>query len=108
MNPPVRLLDRRRSGVLLHPTSLISAEGSQQRGALGASGRAFVDWLSQSGFSIWQILPLGPPGGGGSPYWARSDFAGDLSLIDRHELPDLGALGQDYQAFRAAQNWLDD
>jgi 4-alpha-glucanotransferase len=108
MNPPVRLLDRRRSGVLLHPTSLISADGSQQRGALGATARAFVDWLSQSGFSIWQILPLGPPGGGGSPYWARSDFAGDPSLIDRHELPDLGALGQDYQAFRTAQGWLDD
>jgi 4-alpha-glucanotransferase len=108
MNPPVRLLDRRRSGVLLHPTSLISGEGSQPRGALGVAGRAFVDWLSQSGFSIWQVLPLGPPGGGGSPYWARSDFAGDVSLIDRDELPDLDALRQDYQAFCAAQSWLND
>jgi 4-alpha-glucanotransferase len=108
MNPPVRLLDQRRSGVLLHPTSLIGGEESQQRGALGHSGRVFVDWLSQAGFSIWQVLPLGPPGGGGSPYWARSDFAGDASLIDRQELPDLGALWQDYQAFRAAQGWLDD
>jgi 4-alpha-glucanotransferase len=108
MNPPARLLDRRRSGVLLHPTSLIDGEGSQRRGALGAAGRAVVDWLSQSGFSIWQVLPLGPPGDGGSPYWARSDFAGDVSMIDRHELPDLSALGQDYQGFRAAQGWLND
>jgi 4-alpha-glucanotransferase len=108
MNPPARLLDRRRSGVLLHPTSLISGEGSARRGALGFAGRAFVDWLSQSGFSIWQVLPLGPPGGGGSPYWARSDFAGDVSLIDRHELPSLSALWQDYQGFRGAQSWLND
>jgi len=108
MNPPARLLDQRRSGVLLHPTSLISGEGSDQRGALGASGRAFVDWLSQAGFSIWQVLPLGPPGGGGSPYWARSDFAGDVTLIDRYELPDLSAQRQDYQDFRAAHSWLSD
>lgn len=108
MSPTVRLLDQRRSGVLLHPTSLISSDDSQRRGALGAAGREFVDWLSRSGFSIWQVLPLGPPGGGGSPYWARSDFAGDVSLIDRRELPDLGALWHDYQAFRGAQPWLDD
>jgi 4-alpha-glucanotransferase len=109
MKAPARLLDRRRSGVLLHPTSLISGEGPDQRGALGLAARAFIDWLRLSGFSIWQILPLGPPGDGGSPYWARSDFAGDVSLIDRHELPNLDELQQDYQSFRAAQqHWLDD
>jgi 4-alpha-glucanotransferase len=108
MNPPERLLDQRRAGVLLHPTSLLSSEGAQQRGALGAAGRGFVDWLAQSEFSIWQVLPLGPPGGGGSPYWARSDFAGDVSLLDRNELPDLASLRQDYEAFRAGQSWLDD
>ena len=86
MNPSERLLDRRRSGVLLHPTSLISGEGAHQQGALGAAARAFIDWLAQAGFSVWQVLPLGPPGDGGSPYWARSDFAGDVSLIDRYEL----------------------
>jgi len=108
MSSPARLLEQRRSGVLLHPTSLISGEGSDQRGALGASGRALIDWLAQAGFSTWQVLPLGPPGEGGSPYWARSDFAGDVSLIDRVELPDLHALRQDYQAFRASQRWLTD
>jgi 4-alpha-glucanotransferase len=108
MNPPARLLDQRRSGVLLHPTSLISGDGAARRGALGAAARALVDWLHQAGFSLWQVLPLGPPGDGGSPYWARSDFAGDVTLIDRQELPDLHALWQDYQAFRAAQSWLDD
>ena len=70
------MLDQRRSGVLLHPTSLIAGEGAGERGALGAAARGFIDWLAQAGFSVWQVLPLGPPGGGGSPYWARSDFAG--------------------------------
>jgi 4-alpha-glucanotransferase len=104
-----RLLERRRSGVLLHPTSLISGEGDATRGALGAAARGFVDWLAQAGFSIWQVLPLGPPGGGGSPYWARSDFAGQVSLIDRNELAELSRLRTDFELFRAAQaDWLED
>src|ERR1700681_910253 len=109
MSVAPRLLERRRSGVLLHPTSLISGDGAAARGALGAAARGFVDWLAQAGFSIWQVLPLGPPGGGGSPYWARSDFAGQASLIDRNELADLGQLRTDFEVFRAAQaDWLED
>jgi 4-alpha-glucanotransferase len=108
MNSPARLLDQRRSGVLLHPTSLIGGDSTNQRGAFGPSGRVFIDWLAQAGFSIWQVLPLGPPGDGGSPYWARSDFAGDVSLIDRFELPNLNTQWPDYQAFRAAQSWIED
>ncbi len=104
-----RLLERRRSGVLLHPTSLISGEGVETRGALGAAARGFVDWLAQAGFSIWQVLPLGPPGGSGSPYLARSDFAGQTSMIDRSELPDLNAQRSDLETFLAAQaDWLED
>ncbi len=94
------MLERRRSGVLLHPTSLITIA---TRGALGAQARDFIDWLAQAGFAIWQLLPLGPPGGGGSPYWARSDFAGNLAMLDRSELPDLRKQRADYDAFRADQ-----
>jgi len=109
MSVAARLLERRRSGVLLHPTSLISGDGDAARGALGAAARGFVDWLAQAGFSIWQVLPLGPPGGGGSPYWARSDFAGQPSMIDRNELPDLNSQRTDFEVFRAAQlDWLED
>jgi 4-alpha-glucanotransferase len=109
MSVAPRLLERRRSGVLLHPTSLISGEGDATRGALGAAARNFIDWLAQAGFSIWQVLPLGPPGGGGSPYWARSDFAGHVALIDRNELPNLEQLRSDYEVFRAANHdWLED
>jgi 4-alpha-glucanotransferase len=109
MSVAARPLQRRRSGVLLHPTSLISADGANARGALGAAARGFIDWLSQAGYSIWQVLPLGPPGGGGSPYWARSDFAGQTTMIDRNELPDLNALRPDYELFRATNDdWLED
>ncbi|MGH8231856.1 MAG: 4-alpha-glucanotransferase, partial [Steroidobacteraceae bacterium] len=109
MSLSARLLERRRSGVLLHPTSLMAGEGPGLCGGLGAAARAFVDWLAQARFSIWQVLPLGPSGEGGSPYWARSDFAGDASLIDRSELPDPHSLAHDYQAFRVRQGgWLED
>jgi 4-alpha-glucanotransferase len=104
-----RVLDRRRAGLLLHPTALITGSGAAATGALGAAARGFIDWLAQAGFSIWQILPLGPPGGGGSPYWARSDFAGHTALIDRSELPDIDTQQADYEAFlTASRHWLDD
>ena len=72
------VLDRRRSGVLLHATSLPEAGG----GALGQAARNFVDWLVAAGFSVWQFLPLGPVGSDRSPYYARSNHAGDPGLID--------------------------
>jgi 4-alpha-glucanotransferase len=101
-----RLLAQRRAGVLLHPTCLL--DGDAARGALGAAARSFVDWLARAKFALWQVLPLGPPGEGGSPYWARSDFAGQTSLIDRHELPDLSSERGDYEAFCAANHdWLE-
>ncbi|MFK7963891.1 MAG: 4-alpha-glucanotransferase [Burkholderiaceae bacterium] len=68
---------RRRSGILLHPTSLPGP------GALGdiAAGYPFVDWLAAHGQSIWQILPLNPPGAGISPYTCQSSHAGNPALI---------------------------
>jgi 4-alpha-glucanotransferase len=93
------VLDRRRAGVLLHLGSL--------ENALGRGGRAFIDWLAAAGFSVWQVLPLGPTGPDGSPYWVRSDFAGNPALLDSAELPPAGAAG--YAAFVAeAEEWLDD
>jgi 4-alpha-glucanotransferase len=54
--------------VQLHLTSLPD-------GRLGASARAFVDWLEAAGQSWWQVLPLGPPDRRRSPYKAASAFA---------------------------------
>jgi 4-alpha-glucanotransferase len=93
------VFERRRSGVLLHLSSLDAA--------LGRGGRAFIDWLCAAGFSVWQILPLGPTGKSGSPYWVRSDFAGDTAFIDGAERP--AGEGEEYRAFLdASQSWLED
>jgi 4-alpha-glucanotransferase len=101
------VLDRRRCGVLLHPTALPTTPGSQ--GNLGADARAFVDWLVQAGYSVWQVLPLGPVGADGSPYWVRSDQAGNPALIDWREAPDPGTLRGQYAEFCNSQaSWLED
>lgn len=98
------VLDRRRSGVLLHPTSLPAGASA---GVLGESAHAFIDWLADAGFSVWQMLPLGPTGADGSPYWVRSDHAGDPRLIDPLHEPAGGA--ETFDAFcRANAAWLDD
>jgi 4-alpha-glucanotransferase len=93
------VFDRRRAGVLLHLSSL--------QHALGRGGRAFIDWAADAGFSVWQFLPLGPTGTDGSPYWVRSDSAGNTAFLDQAELPSFD--GDDYRAFlESSKQWLDD
>ena len=79
----------RRSGILLHPTSLPGPHGS---GDLGAEAHAFVDWLAEAGQLLWQVLPLGGLGPGNSPYMSSSAFAGNVLLIDLAELQQRGWL----------------
>lgn len=93
------VFDRRRAGALL-PLSALERP-------LGAGGRAFLDWLAAAGFSVWQILPLGPTGADGSPYWVRSDRAGNPRLLDEAELPDATA-PIDPQFLAHAGDWLPD
>ena len=64
----------RRSGILLHPTSLAGTPGI---GTIGKPAFDFVDWLVDAGQSLWQLLPLGPTGYGDSPYASFSTFAGN-------------------------------
>ena len=73
----------RASGILLHPTSLPGPFGI---GDLGDEAYAFADFLVASGQSLWQVLPLGPTGFGGSPYASYSAFAGNTLLISREKL----------------------
>ncbi|MFN8668924.1 MAG: 4-alpha-glucanotransferase [Gemmatimonadaceae bacterium] len=68
----------RNAGILLHPTSLPSPHGI---GDLGPEAHRFLDFLSQAGLKIWQVLPLGPTGYGDSPYQCFSAFAGNPALI---------------------------
>jgi 4-alpha-glucanotransferase len=79
----------RRSGILLHPTSLPGPHGS---GDLGPASYHFVDWLVAGCQSLWQVLPLGGIGPGNSPYMSPSAFAGNELLIDLAQLRDAGWL----------------
>ncbi|MDO3378875.1 4-alpha-glucanotransferase [Geoalkalibacter halelectricus] len=79
----------RSSGILLHPTSL---PGPGPIGSLGAEAYAFVDFLADTGQSVWQILPLNPTGYGDSPYSAFSAFAGNPLLVSLAELVAWGDL----------------
>jgi len=79
----------RRSGILLHPSSL---PGPQPIGTLGQEAYEFIDWLVAAGQSVWQILPLGPTGFGNCPYSCYSAFAGNPLLINLQKLVAVGDL----------------
>jgi len=81
----------RSSGILLHPTSLPGRFGI---GDLGDEAYRFVDFLAASGQRLWQILPLGPPGYGNSPYQCFSAFAGHTQLISPERLVEGGFLSR--------------
>ena len=88
--------DTHRAGLLLHPTSLPS-------GTLADAGR-WLDFLQAAGFGVWQMLPLGIPLTGLSPYQCASAFAVNPALF-----PDAEADLRGYTDWQARQaHWLDD
>jgi 4-alpha-glucanotransferase len=91
-------LDSRRAGILLHPTSLPS-------GTL-ADAERWLDWLHDAGVGVWQMLPLGLPLSGLSPYQCVSAFAANVALFETDAAaPDEA----DFAAWCARQaHWLDD
>ena len=56
--------------------------GKYAIGTLGKEARQFVDFLSECGFKIWQVLPVGPCDSYNSPYSGKSAFAGNIYFID--------------------------
>ncbi|MEO8650417.1 MAG: 4-alpha-glucanotransferase [Acidobacteriota bacterium] len=82
---------QRASGILLHLTSLAGEFGI---GDLGPSAYRFVDLLSQTGQTYWQMLPVGPTGYGDSPYSSFSVFAGNPLLISPEKLVQDGFLDE--------------
>ena len=79
----------RRSGILLHPTSLPGRYG------IGSFNQAAYDWvdlLVRTRQTLWQVLPLGPTGYGDSPYQSFSSFAGNPYLISLEDLLEEGLL----------------
>ncbi|HNS51864.1 MAG TPA: 4-alpha-glucanotransferase [Anaerolineae bacterium] len=79
----------RRSGVILHPTSLPGRFGI---GDLGDEAYRFADFLKTAGQHYWQVLPLSPTGYGDSPYQGLSAFAGNPMLISPERLVETGHL----------------
>ncbi|MQM00036.1 hypothetical protein Taro_032766 [Colocasia esculenta] len=94
--PKKDLGERRRVGVLLHPTSL---QGPYGIGDLGDEAIRFLDWLHAAGCSVWQVLPLVPPGRksreDGSPYAGQDANCGNTLLISLEQLVKDGLLTQD-------------
>lgn len=84
-------LQQRRSGVVLHITSLPGPHGV---GDLGAAARRWVDWLAAAGQTLWQVLPVNPVGPGDSPYQCPSAFAGSDLMVALRPLVDKGWLPQ--------------
>jgi len=88
----------RRSGMLLHVTSLPGPDGI---GDIGAVSRGFVEWLARAGQRLWQTLPLHPPSNSAmSPYDAASAFAGNPLLINLDDLVSIGLLPDTLAAVR--------
>ncbi|HIJ79984.1 MAG: 4-alpha-glucanotransferase [Desulfobulbaceae bacterium] len=85
------MFDGRRSGLLLHLTSLPGRFGV---GTLGRGAKDFIDFLAESGQRYWQILPCGvvSPDFDCSPYMSLSAFAGNSLLIDPELLVAEGLL----------------
>jgi len=81
----------RASGIILHPSSLPGPDGI---GDLGPEAFRWVDFLSETGCGLWQVLPLGPTGYGDSPYQCFSAFAGNPYLVSSVLLMEMGLLSR--------------
>lgn len=86
----------RRSGILLHISSLPSKYGI---GTFGEEAYEFVDFLKASGQSLWQMLPIGPTSFGDSPYQSPSTYAGNPYFIDFDLLAEDGLLNEEEYNF---------
>ncbi|MDS4031805.1 MAG: 4-alpha-glucanotransferase [Candidatus Contendobacter sp.] len=95
-------LDRRRAGLLLHPTSLPGGPGN---GDLGPDAYRLVDFMGACGFTVWQTLPLGPTHGDLSPYSAQSVHAGNPRLIALDPLIAAGWLNPDGGPGSSENGW---
>lgn len=80
---------KRKSGVLMHISSLF---GGYSVGSLGKEAEYFIDFLAESGFSVWQVLPFCIPDAYGSPYKSPASFGLNPYFIDLPTLYEEGLL----------------
>ena len=98
------LIDKeaRLGGILLHPTSLPS-------GVLDDDANRWLDFMSDAGLSVWQILPLGVPQENLSPYQCYSAFAINPALLAKKTYDNINLGDPEFIRWSYAQNdWLKD
>lgn len=94
----------RKSGVLMHVSSLF---GDFSSGAFGYEAEKFIDFLSDSGFGIWQTLPFCMPDEYNSPYKSYSSFGANPYFIDLNTLYKKGYItGEELAAARQNTPYL--
>ncbi|PID50346.1 MAG: 4-alpha-glucanotransferase [Proteobacteria bacterium] len=95
----------RTAGILLHPTSLPSS-------VLGQDVYRWLDLLHEVGIGVWQMLPLGYPLIGRSPYQCASAFAIYPKLFPPTTDELLKPSDTDWESFSqwyaANHGWVDD
>lgn len=80
---------KRKSGVLMHISSLPSGFGT---GDFGRGARLFADVISDCGFTLWQTLPFTEPDECFSPYKSWSAFAPNPFFISPEILFEKGLM----------------
>ena len=85
------MINLRKSGMLMHITSLPNKYGI---GTLGKECFDFIDFISEAGLKIWQVLPLVPTNYGDSPYQSVCSTALNYYLIDLETLREQKLLQQ--------------
>ena len=95
---------RRQVGVLLHVTALPA-------GSFGAGAQQWLQLLSRHRVGVWQVMPLAPTDGTGSPYSSPSGFALNPALLDQQDPlpPWTDQSTEDYRQWcRQQRHWLQD
>ena len=83
---------KRSAGVLMHISSLY---GDYSIGSFGCEAKEFCDFLSEMGFSYWQVLPFTMVDDCNSPYQSYSAFAGNPYFIDLNKLKSKGLITEE-------------
>ena len=95
---------KRSSGVLMHVSSLY---GDYSVGSFGKEAYEFIDFLSDCGFSYWQVLPFCMTDDCNSPYKSLASFGANPMFIDLPTLRDRGLLtDEELRSARQATPYL--
>ena len=83
------MINKRKSGVLMHVSSLWS---EYSEGSFGKEAYEWIDFLAECGFSYWQTLPFGVTDELNSPYKSFGSFSGNPFFVDLQYLYEEGLL----------------